>query len=209
MPDVVDYVIVGAGSSGCVLGNRLSARPDVSVLVLEAGPTDTAAALHIPAAFSRLFRSPLDWSYDTVPQPALAGRSIYWPRGKVLGGSSSINAMMWVRGYAADYDGWARLAGAGWGYEQLARYFRRIDDALHIETQRSPREHTARFLAAVEQLGLPRAEVNSAAARRIRADAGESAPRQALLGRGRLPEAGAAPQQPHRAHRGTGDPSAL
>ena len=70
---VIDYVIVGAGSSGCVLANRLSARPDVSVLVLEAGPADTAAALHIPAAFSRLFRSPLDWSYDTVPQPASPG----------------------------------------------------------------------------------------------------------------------------------------
>jgi choline dehydrogenase len=162
MPDVVDYVIVGAGSSGCVLANRLSARPDVSVLVLEAGPADTAAALHIPAAFSRLFRSPLDWSYDTVPQAALAGRRIYWPRGKVLGGSSSINAMMWVRGYAADYDRWAQLAGAGWGYEQLTRYFGRIDDALHIEAQRDPREHTTRFLAAVDDLGLPRAEVNSA-----------------------------------------------
>jgi choline dehydrogenase len=163
MPDVVDYVIVGAGSSGCVLANRLSARADVSVLVLEAGPADTAAALHIPAAFSRLFRSPLDWSYDTVPQPALGGRTIYWPRGKVLGGSSSINAMMWVRGYAADYDRWAQLADTGWGYEQLGRYFRRIDDALHIETQRDPREHTARFLDAVAELGLPRAEVNSAA----------------------------------------------
>ena len=162
MPDVVDYVIVGAGSSGCVLGNRLSARPDVSVLVLEAGPADTAAALHIPAAFSRLFRSPLDWSYDTVPQAGLAGRTIYWPRGKVLGGSSSINAMMWVRGYAADYDSWAHLADAGWGYEQLAKYFRRIDESLHIEAQRSPREHTTRFLTAVDELGLPRAEANSA-----------------------------------------------
>ncbi len=162
MPDVVDYVIVGAGSSGCVLANRLSARVDVSVLVVEAGPADRTAAVHIPAAFSRLFRSPLDWSYDTVPQPELADRSIYWPRGKVLGGSSSLNAMMWVRGYAADYDAWAQLAGAGWDYEHSTRYFRRIDDALHIEAQRSPRQHTARFLEAVDQLGLLRAEVNSA-----------------------------------------------
>ncbi|MEO7005620.1 MAG: GMC family oxidoreductase N-terminal domain-containing protein [Terrimesophilobacter sp.] len=161
MPDVVDYVIVGAGSSGCVLANRLSARADVSVLVVEAGPSDSAAALHIPAAFSRLFRSPLDWSYDTVPQPQLADRSIYWPRGKVLGGSSSVNAMMWVRGYAADYDRWAQLADAGWDYEHVTRYFRRIDDALHIEVQRSPRPLTEQFLEAVDELGLPRAEVNS------------------------------------------------
>jgi choline dehydrogenase len=161
MPGVVDYVIVGAGSSGCVLANRLSAKADVSVLVLEAGPADRATALHIPAAFSRLFRSPLDWSYDTVPQAGLAGRKIYWPRGKVLGGSSSINAMMWVRGYAADYDRWAQLASADWDHEHVSRYFQRIDEVLHIEPQRSPRQHTARFLAAVGQLGLPRAEVNS------------------------------------------------
>jgi choline dehydrogenase len=109
----VDYVIVGAGSSGCVLANRLSAAGDVSVLLLEAGPADRRPEIRIPAAFSRLFRSALDWSYDTVPQPELAGRSIYWPRGKVIGGSSSINAMMWVRGYAADYDRWAELSEPG------------------------------------------------------------------------------------------------
>ena len=108
-----DYVIVGAGSAGAVLANRLSADSSVSVLLLEAGGRDRGkAAIHIPAAFSQLFRSAYDWNYDTVPQPELAGRQIYWPRGKMLGGSSSLNAMMWVRGFAADYDSWAEKCWA-------------------------------------------------------------------------------------------------
>ena len=106
-----DYVVVGTGSAGAVLANRLSADPGTQVVVLEAGPQDKDKFVHIPAAFPNLFRGAMDWDYLTEPQKELNGREIYWPRGKVLGGSSSMNAMMWVRGFAADYDEWGRVAG--------------------------------------------------------------------------------------------------
>ena len=96
-----DYIVVGAGSAGAALAARLSEDPSVSVLLFEAGGPDKALELHVPAAFSKLFRGPYDWGYDTVPQERLEGRTVYWPRGKTLGGSSSLNAMMWVRGFAA------------------------------------------------------------------------------------------------------------
>ena len=92
--DTADYIVVGAGSAGAALAARLSEDPSVRVMLLEAGPADKNQAIHIPAAFSQLFKSPLDWDYQTSAQEHLAGRSIYWPRGKVLGGSSSLNAMM-------------------------------------------------------------------------------------------------------------------
>lgn len=104
--EVFDYIVVGAGSSGSAVAARLSANGEASVLLLEAGLRDRKPAVHIPAAFSQLFRSDRDWNYDTIPQPELGDRRIYWPRGKMLGGSSSLNAMMWVRGFAADYDKW-------------------------------------------------------------------------------------------------------
>jgi choline dehydrogenase len=103
--------VVGTGSAGSVVANRLSADPGVRVVVLEAGPMDSDKFVHIPAAFSKLFRSPMDWDYLTEPQKDVGGREIYWPRGKVLGGSSSMNAMMWVPGFPADYDEWGRQAG--------------------------------------------------------------------------------------------------
>jgi hypothetical protein len=110
-----DYVVVGTGSAGSVVANRLSADPRVRATVLEAGPWDKNKFIHIPAAFvPKLFRSEVDWDYLTEPQKMLNGRRIYWPRGKVLGGSSSMNAMMWVRGFAADYDEWGALAGPEW-----------------------------------------------------------------------------------------------
>ncbi|TFC01545.1 GMC family oxidoreductase [Cryobacterium mannosilyticum] len=162
-----DYVIVGAGSAGSALAARLSADPDSSVLLLEAGPADKKTEIHIPAAFAQLFRSGLDWNYDTTPQAPLGGRSVYWPRGRVLGGSSSMNAMMWVRGFAADYDGWADQAGPEWSWAALLPYFRRVervagstdashgrDGAVSVEPQRSPSRHTKAFLAAVSELGL-------------------------------------------------------
>ncbi|MGH3187341.1 MAG: GMC family oxidoreductase [Streptosporangiaceae bacterium] len=124
-----DYIIVGAGSAGCVLAARLSADPSVSVLLLEAGPADDADEIHAPAALNRLFQTAYDWNYTTVPQHRAAGRSIYWPRGKVLGGSSSINAMIYIRGNRHDFQAWRDEHGcAGWGYEDLMPYFCRAED---------------------------------------------------------------------------------
>ena len=124
-----DYIIVGAGSAGCVLAARLSADPAVSVLLLEAGPVDDAEEIRIPAALSRLFQTTYDWNYRTVPQHRAASRSIYWPRGKVLGGSSSINAMVYIRGNRHDFESWRDDHGcAGWGYADLMPYFRLAED---------------------------------------------------------------------------------
>ncbi len=145
-----DYIVVGTGSAGSVVASRLSADPSASVVVLEAGPRDKDKFIHIPAAFAKLFRSDMDWNYLTEPQKGLDGREIFWPRGKVLGGSSSMNAMMWVRGFAADYDEWAEHAGEQWSYANVEKYFNRIERGpLVISPQRSPRTSTAAWLRAV------------------------------------------------------------
>ena len=124
-----DYVIVGAGSAGCVLASRLTENPDTRVLVLEAGPPDDADEIHIPAALNLLFKSTYDWDYQTIPQQRAADRSIYWPRGRVLGGSSSMNAMIYIRGSRYDYDTWRDEYGCtGWGYADLLPYFRRAEN---------------------------------------------------------------------------------
>lgn len=167
-PEIADYVVVGAGSAGATLAARLSESSRQSVVLLEAGPSDDNDAIHIPLAFSKLFRSEYDWDYLTDSQPGLRGREIYWPRGKTLGGSSSLNAMMWVRGFAADYDEWAEHAGAGWSFESLLPLFTKIENVedaeddeqgvggpLSISNQRDPRPLTAKFLDAVAHEGLP------------------------------------------------------
>lgn len=151
MTDNFDYVIVGAGSAGSPLANRLSADPSVRVLLLEAGGEAKSPNIAIPAAFSELFKSNYDWNYETTPQPGLDGRTIYWPRGKVLGGSSAMNAMMWVPGFAADYDTWAELAGPQWSYRALASTF--ASTHVSVQEQRDPREITCAFLDAVRQAG--------------------------------------------------------
>jgi choline dehydrogenase len=158
-----DYIVVGTGSAGSVVANRLSADPSAAVVVLEAGPKDKDKFIHIPAGFAKLFRGEMDWNYLTEPQKELDGREIYWPRGKMLGGSSSMNAMMWVRGFAADYDEWGRAAGEQWGYAQLEPYLRRIESGpLSIAQQRSPRRSTTAWLKAVQECGYQVEEPNQA-----------------------------------------------
>jgi choline dehydrogenase-like flavoprotein len=123
-----DYVIVGAGSAGCVLAGRLSEDPHVDVLLLEAGGPDTAAELHVPAMFPLAFKSSLDWDLYGEEEPGLGGRRLYLPRGRVIGGSSSINAMIYLRGHRADFDGWAEQGCTGWSYDEVLPYFKRSED---------------------------------------------------------------------------------
>jgi choline dehydrogenase len=126
--DSYDYVIVGAGSAGAVVASRLSSDPSISVLVLEAGGPDDSDAIRIPLAFSTLFKTRWDWNYRTSEQKQLSGRSAYWPRMKALGGCSSMNAMIYIRGNAADYDAWRDQYGAtGWGYDDVLPYFIRAE----------------------------------------------------------------------------------
>lgn len=150
-----DYIVVGTGSAGAVLADRLSADSSASVVVLEAGAKDGDKFVHIPAAFAKLFRSDVDWDYLTEPQKHVGGREIYWPRGKMLGGCSSMNAMMWVRGFAADYDEWGALAGEEWDFAHMSTYFAKIEAGpLVISPQRSPRSSTTAFLNAAQECGF-------------------------------------------------------
>lgn len=149
-----DYIIVGAGSSGCVLANRLSANLSVRVLLIEAGGPDTDPALSTPGRWVSLLGSAVDWNYHTEADPGLAGRSIRWPRGKVYGGSSAINAMAYVRGDARCYDDWARVAGAAWSYARVEPYFARIERDLAIAETTDPHAGHVAFLAAARELGV-------------------------------------------------------
>jgi choline dehydrogenase len=132
---VYDYVIVGAGSAGCVLAARLTEEPDVKVALLEAGYGDDAPEIKMPAAFPAVFKSGLDWDIFGEPEPGLGGRRMYLPRGRCIGGSSSINAMIYIRGNRADYDEWAAMGCTGWGYDDVLPYFRRAEDNERGEDQ--------------------------------------------------------------------------
>ncbi|MFF4617763.1 GMC family oxidoreductase [Nonomuraea jabiensis] len=162
-----DYVIVGAGSAGCVLANRLSADPGVTVALVEAGGQDDKLEIRMPAGFAKLFKTDYDWNYTTAKQGEMSGRELYWPRGRVIGGSSSLNAQMWVRGCERDYDQWGV---PGWSYSEVLPYFTRAEHRLgsneggvygtsgplYISELRSPNVTTAAFLKACEELGLTR-----------------------------------------------------
>jgi choline dehydrogenase-like flavoprotein len=137
LPPAGDYVIVGAGSAGCVLAARLTEDPAVHVTIVEAGPPDTAPEIHTPIAFGQLLKSQYDWDLHSEPEPGLGGRRCFLPRGKTLGGSSAINAMVYIRGSRADYDEWAAMGNAGWGFEDVLPYFTRSEDELAVAAGRS------------------------------------------------------------------------
>ncbi len=163
-----DYIIIGAGSAGCVLANRLSEDPDCNVLLLEAGPRDWNPFIHMPAGIAKLVgQKGVNWDYDTAPEPQLDNRTLWWPRGKVLGGSSSINAMCYIRGVAADYDGWAAQGAVGWDWTSVLPYFKRSEgnarggDALHggdgplaVSDLRYVNRLSQVFIEAGQQAGL-------------------------------------------------------
>jgi len=175
--EAYDFIVVGAGSAGCVLAGRLSEDPLARVLLLEAGPPDDVDEVRIPAAFYRLFKTERDWNLSTEEQKQLHGRRLYWPRGRMLGGCSSLNAMIYIRGSRLDYDGWRDAYGAtGWGFADLLPYFRRAEDnarfgsaaghrdpspwhgsggPLRVEDLRQVHELTDAFVAAAVHAGIP------------------------------------------------------
>jgi choline dehydrogenase-like flavoprotein len=167
--DAYDYVIVGAGSAGCVLANRLSEDPATRVLLIEAGGQDRSPNIKIPAAFPNQFHTKLDWDFQTEPEPHVDNRELYIPRGKSLGGSSSMNAMLYVRGRPLDYDGWAAQGAPGWSYAEVLPYFLKSEDnargasefhgtggPLRVSEQRSPRPMCRGLLEASAAAGIPR-----------------------------------------------------
>ncbi|HJY86308.1 MAG TPA: choline dehydrogenase [Candidatus Acidoferrales bacterium] len=164
-----DFVIVGAGSAGCVLASRLSEDPATTVLLLEAGGPDRAREIRVPAAFSQLFKSRFDWAYYTEEQSHLHGRRLYWPRGKVLGGSSSINAMIYIRGNPSDYNHWHGLGNSGWGFADVLPYFKKAENQergaseyhgvggpLNVADLRSINPLSSAFVEAGVEMGLKR-----------------------------------------------------
>jgi len=170
------HIVVGAGAAGSVVANRLSADPAHRVLLLEAGGKDWNPLIHIPVGFTKLTTPDVNWGFSTVPQPEMDDREMWYPQGRTLGGSTSINAMIYIRGQAADYDGWEALGNKGWGYEDVLPYFRRsernerLNDSYHgtsgdmnVTQQVAHNPLSKAFVRALQELGLPfNADVNGA-----------------------------------------------
>ncbi|WP_104025714.1 GMC family oxidoreductase [Vibrio hyugaensis] len=168
--DSYDFIVVGGGSAGCVLASRLTEDPDVTVCLLEAGGTDSSPFIHTPVGVVAMMPTKINnWGFETVPQAGLNGRKGYQPRGKTLGGSSSINAMMYARGHQYDYDLWASLGNEGWGYDDCLPYFKKAENnevhqddyhgqggPLNVANLRSPSDILDRYLTACESIGVPR-----------------------------------------------------
>ena len=164
-----DYIIVGAGSAGCLLANRLSANPQARVLVLEAGGRDTSFWLHLPVGYFRTIYDPrFSRLFDTVPSEGTAGRNVIWPRGRILGGSSSINGLIYIRGQHQDYEDWARLGATGWDYASVLPYFKRSEryeggetawhgagGELGVSNLRNDHAYCTAWVQAGQQFGLP------------------------------------------------------
>ncbi|OXY83815.1 choline dehydrogenase [Oceanimonas doudoroffii] len=164
-----DYIVVGAGSAGCVLANRLSEDPAIRVLLLEAGGRDWNPWIHVPVGYFKTMHNPAtDWCYVTDPDQGIDGRQLQWPRGKVLGGSSSLNGLLYIRGQHQDYDDWAALGNDGWSFDEVLPYFKKsecqsrgenayhgVDGPLKVSDLRLRREIAERFIEAAQQTGIP------------------------------------------------------
>ncbi len=165
-----DFIVIGAGSAGCAAAARLSEDPATRVLLLEAGGEDTNRWIHIPLGFGKTFADPsVNWCYETEPDPGAADRRVFWPRGKVLGGSSSINGMVYIRGQAEDFDHWRQLGNTGWSFDDVLPYFKRSEhqtrgaDAFHgtggpLCVSDVPDHHPIceAFIDAATSMGFPR-----------------------------------------------------
>ena len=165
-----DYIVIGAGSAGCVLANRLSADPSRSVLLLEAGDKDSNLWIHVPVGFTKTLNNPeVNWNFQTEPEENVSGRQIPIPRGRVLGGSSSINGMLYVRGQAFDYNVWAQLGNRGWSYDDVLPYFQKSENfergadnfrgnggPLNVADMYERHDLIEAFIGAGEELGYQR-----------------------------------------------------
>ena len=215
-----DYVIVGAGSAGCVLANRLSEDPGVRVALIEAGGKDRNPWIHVPAGYYRNFTNPdITWQFGSGPEPHLNNRIVNWPRGRVLGGSSAINGLLYVRGQAQDFDVWRQLGNVGWSYEDVLPYFKRSEDqergadAYHgaggplgvANVRLAQNTLCDAFIEACEAAGIPRNDdFNGASAGRRRLLPAHQPQRPALLVGGGVPAPYSLAAEPHRHHQRAG-----